>query len=196
MDSDVHKTQKENQSDTKPLTATEHLGSSNNNSATKTEAELVSDQFAELITVESTLQEKHLNDEIESMLLKITEFMEVVEMIRSDTNICVISNLPLVTEKSEKLQETFDRIDSLEIFVNHVSKTLKELEAQAEVAEAHFSSFASIKKKLFGALSNIGRKHQDTSLQHQTTPTEPRQAFEAVDIFSTEEFFPVPEAND
>lgn len=38
----------------------------------------------------------------------------------------------------------------------HIDDSLIKMEAQVDVAEAHFNTFASLKKRLFGALSSIG----------------------------------------
>lgn len=40
--------------------------------------------------------------------------------------------------------------------VANIDKTLADLEQQADYAESHLNSFASLKKRFLGALSNIG----------------------------------------
>lgn len=40
--------------------------------------------------------------------------------------------------------------------VANINETLTQLERQADHAESHLNSFASLKKKFFGALSSIG----------------------------------------
>lgn len=45
---------------------------------------------------------------------------------------------------------------SLQILLTNIDEVLKQLEAQAQMAENHFSTFTNLKKKLFGALANLG----------------------------------------
>ncbi|KAF6034589.1 BLOC1S4 [Bugula neritina] len=103
------------------------------------EFEPLASQISELVTVDSTAEEKKLNDEIDLMLHKISEFMEILEMIRSDTNMCVNSTLPLITEKSRALEQTFDRIDKLEHFLYSQEEDAGSPEQHREKSPRHES---------------------------------------------------------
>ncbi|WAR12961.1 BL1S4-like protein [Mya arenaria] len=114
---------------------------------------------------------------IDEMLTKLDEFGGLVDSIRSDTSLCVETNVRNIQTKCEQMKQIFARVDQLEAFVSLVKQNVNTVEECVNKAESDMSSFPSL-KKVFSSL--VGSKKQSQNKEKLT--------FNPPDIFLTEDF--------
>ncbi|KAK6174677.1 hypothetical protein SNE40_017910 [Patella caerulea] len=119
-------------------------------------------------------------ESIEGMLTKLDEFCGLVDLIRSDTNLCLNTTLPRIHEKSNEIRNVFEKIDNLEKFVGIVKQNVNMMEEKVNDAEKEVGdSFGSgIMKKLSSIVSskkNVEKK---------------KYVYEEPVIFNTDDYFP------
>ncbi|XP_050398045.2 biogenesis of lysosome-related organelles complex 1 subunit 4 [Patella vulgata] len=119
-------------------------------------------------------------ESIEGMLTKLDEFCGLVDLIRSDTNLCLNTTLPRIHEKSSEIRNIFEKIDNLEKFVGIVKQNVNMMEEKVNDAEKEVGgSFGSgIMKKLssiVGSKKNVEKK---------------KYVYEEPVIFNTDDYFP------
>ena len=141
--------------------------------------------YSHYITPRTQNDAKALDDSIEELLTKLEEYCGLVDIVRSDTTLCLKRTLPEIRSKSESMKAVFDRIDEMEVFVGMVKAHVATMEALLDQAEAEMSS-STVKKFLSAMPSIFGRKSQPRTER-------PLSKFEPPEVFRTEDYFPKPE---
>ena len=101
------------------------------------------------------------------------EFYGLIEMIRSDSNLCLDQMTASVHAKMGQCAELFRMIDKLERIVRHVSLQLSLMEGEVSKAEKMMGKKKNPVSKLFSFISN-----QSGSSRYSYVPP---------DIFKTED---------
>ncbi|KAL3858594.1 hypothetical protein ACJMK2_008866 [Sinanodonta woodiana] len=107
--------------------------------------------YSDFLDIDSSREQQKFNDSIEEMLTKLEEFSGLVDMIRSDTSLCMNKTLPLIKEKCDGMKKIFTRIDRLEAFAAFLRERLKVMEECVNKAESEMGSLSGI-KKMFSSL--------------------------------------------
>ncbi|XP_059178257.1 uncharacterized protein LOC131957451 isoform X2 [Physella acuta] len=147
----------------------------------------IATDFSKFLNFNVVKEESKFNDSIEMMLTKLDEYFSLVDMIRSDTSLCLSTTLPQIQEKCVEMEAVFERIDKLEAFVNMVRECVAATEEKVTKAENDLTTVGGLVKKL---TSFVSLKKPPA----QAKPKKPE--FIPANIFSTQEFFPHPTAED
>lgn len=131
--------------------------------------------YARYLEVDASKQRQSFYDSCEEMLTKLDEFGGLVDMIRSDTSLCVDKTVPQIQEKCENMKQIFERIDKLEMFVNIVKQNVNTMEECVNKAENDMGAFSGFRKMFSSFVSQ--KKPQDTKL-----------TYDPPEIFVTEEY--------
>lgn len=108
--------------------------------------EEVTNEYSKYLNFDVSKEQGRFTESIESMLTKLDEFCGLVDMIRSDTTLCLTKTMPEIQARCHEMQEMFDRIDRLEAFVAVVRKDVNAMEECVSKAENELSSGTLIKK--------------------------------------------------
>ena len=141
--------------------------------------------YAQYITPRTKPDVQALDDSIDELLTKLDEYCGLVDIVRSDTTLCLNRTLPEIQKKSEAMKDVFKRVDQLEVFVGMVKAQVATVEGLLDQAESEMST--STVKKFLSAVSLFGRKSQPKTERHLSK-------FEPPELFKTEDFFPKQEA--
>ncbi|CAD5121645.1 DgyrCDS10139 [Dimorphilus gyrociliatus] len=133
--------------------------------------------YSSYIQVDSSEEIKRFDDEIDGLMNKLDDFVNLIELIREDSTCCYGQILPLVETQLESLDPVFNSIDKLEILIDTIKKQMNTLEGQVSTAESHFGTFSGIKKSFLGRL--FGKKQLNEEIPKYVRP----------EIFKTEDFF-------
>ncbi|XP_064598992.1 biogenesis of lysosome-related organelles complex 1 subunit 4-like [Liolophura sinensis] len=125
------------------------------------------------------------------MLIKLDEFCGLVDMIRSDTALCLYRTMPEIQEKCKEIQVIFGKIDKLEAFVTAVKRNVSEVEDRVNKAEADMGSLSGIKKMLSSiSIPSFMSPKKSANKQKTEGKVDKGLRFEALEIFETDRFFP------
>lgn len=91
--------------------------------------------FASYMKVDVSSQVKTYEDIIEDMLVRLDEFCQTADMIRSESGMFMTDLLPRIVAQSKDLPAMFEKIDQLERFVVVVQKNVDQLEEKVNKAE-------------------------------------------------------------
>ncbi|KAL8616353.1 hypothetical protein ACOMHN_032207 [Nucella lapillus] len=114
-----------------------------------------------------TKEQGKFSESIESMLTKLEEFCGLVDMIRSDTSLCLAKTMPEIQSRCQEMQDMFGRIDRLEAFVAVVKKDVTTMEECVTKAENDLNSGTLI-KRLSSLVSS--KKSSSSAPKAQFTP--------------------------
>ncbi|KAL5021838.1 hypothetical protein ScPMuIL_000993 [Solemya velum] len=143
-------------------------------------AEAMCAEYAQYIITDSSKEQEKFHEAIDEMLTKLDEFGGLVDMIRSDTTLCLNKTLPEIQQKSLQMQKIFDRVDKMEAFVGVVRHNIANMEDVVSKAEDDLGSLSGIKKMLSSFVSPKRTKSKGK---------DQKCTYEPVDIFSTQTFF-------
>ncbi|XP_070575387.1 biogenesis of lysosome-related organelles complex 1 subunit 4-like [Ptychodera flava] len=127
-----------------------------------------------------------LEDSIEEMLMRLEEFISLVDMIRAESSLSLNRTIPEIYTKSLEMKRIFEKIDQLEVFVARVRQDVSVLEEQVNTAEdeLELGSLSSIKK----AFSSLPIPFKQT----KKAPSKPKaevKKYKPPEIFRSEDFF-------
>ncbi|KAK7114305.1 biogenesis of lysosome-related organelles complex 1 subunit 4-like [Littorina saxatilis] len=134
--------------------------------------------YSRFLSFDVAKEQGKFSESIETMLTKLEEFCGLVDMIRSDTSLCLSKTMPEIQSKCEEMEEMFDRIDCLESFVGVVKKDVTAMEESVGKAETELTSGTLIKK-----LSSLV-----TSKKSSSAKTTQKPQFTPPHIFHTERY--------
>ncbi|KAK0062740.1 biogenesis of lysosome-related organelles complex 1 subunit 4 [Biomphalaria pfeifferi] len=158
----------------------------------KTNDEITSEiasEFCKFLNFNVEKEETKFNDSVEMMLTKLDEFFSLVDMIRSDTSLCLTTTLPQIQEKCAEMEFIFDKIDKLEVFVNMVKDCVAATEDKVTKAENELGAIGGLVKKLTSFVS----LQKKSPLQAASKGKKPE--FIPPEIFSTEDYLSPPAFN-
>lgn len=138
--------------------------------------------FLKFLNFDNTKEETKFNDSVELMLTKLDEFFSLVDMIRSDTSLCLQNTMPDIQIKCKEMDAVFEKIDRLEEFVNIVKESVNSIEEKVNKAESDLGTVGGFIKKLS---SFISKKPSPALLPLRNKGPE----FIPPEIFSTKDYF-------
>ncbi|XP_005111220.1 biogenesis of lysosome-related organelles complex 1 subunit 4 [Aplysia californica] len=140
----------------------------------------MSGEFNKFLNLNMEKEEKKFNDSVEMMLTKLDEFFSLVDMIRSDTTLCLSTTVPDIQAKCQEIEAVFEKIDKLEDFVAIVRECVSATEEKVNKAETDLGAVGGLVKKL---TSFVSKK------KNPAHPRGGRTDYVPVNIFSTDQFF-------
>ncbi|XP_053323087.1 biogenesis of lysosome-related organelles complex 1 subunit 4 [Spea bombifrons] len=143
---------------------------------------LQADQKTEIETLEKCL---------EDLLIRVDEFVGMLDMIRNDTSQVVNENVPQIYTKAAEMRKLYQKIDLLEAFVKKVGSNVALMEEKVTQAETHLGTFPNPFKKMFQNLSAAPffSPTKQSSPRAQLPRTQ-QARYEPPVIFKTEDHFP------
>lgn len=145
---------------------------------------VLANDYANFISVDASKEKQSFYNSIDEMLTRLDEFGGLVDTVRSDTSLCVDTNVKNIQAKCEEMSSIFARVDQLEAFIAMVHKNVNVMEECVNKAESEMGSFSGL-KKIFTSL--VGKK---------TSQQKDLQQFQPPDIFITEEYLRPSSAGD
>ncbi|ELT88198.1 hypothetical protein CAPTEDRAFT_228865 [Capitella teleta] len=146
--------------------------------------EALANDYAKLLDMDIEKEKQQLDDGIEEMLTKLDEFCGLVDVIRSDSTLCLTRTLPEIQRKSHEMNVIFERIDKLEAFVNLINTQVSAMNDQVTLAEDQIGSSRGFKK----VLNNFSLPF--FSKKTETPPTPPAtHDYTPIEIFKTSDYF-------
>ncbi len=107
------------------------------------------------------------------------EFCGLLEIIRTDNNICLEQVLKKVHEKSLIMDQIYHKIDKLQEFVQIVKKSVDDMEEEVTKAEQLFGNNNKVKKFLSSFISSSSSK---------PSTSQRKAKYEPKDIFITSDY--------
>ncbi|XP_048255010.1 biogenesis of lysosome-related organelles complex 1 subunit 4-like [Haliotis rufescens] len=114
--------------------------------------DLASD-YSKYMSFDLTREHGKFSESIEDMLTKLDEFCGLVDMIRSDTTLCLNKTVPDIHGKCTEMEVIFEKIDKLEAFVGVVKQSVGKMEESVSKAEDDFGSLGGFMKKISSIVS-------------------------------------------
>ncbi|XP_013392628.1 biogenesis of lysosome-related organelles complex 1 subunit 4 [Lingula anatina] len=143
--------------------------------------------YASYLQVDSSREKHQFEESVEDMLTRLDEFCGLVDLIRSDSTLCLKTTLPKIQAKSAEMEKMFERIDKLESFVSLVKQNLNATEEQVSKAEDELGSFSSFKKMLnsFSVPSFLSSKKPSTPVKAAKETYSPLEVIDCNNFFSS-----------
>ncbi|XP_060721543.1 biogenesis of lysosome-related organelles complex 1 subunit 4 [Tachysurus vachellii] len=126
-----------------------------------------------------------LEKSLEDMLIRVDEFVGMLDMIRNDTSQIVNISLPQIHKKAEDMRQIYRKIDKLEAFVKMVAANVSVMEEQVIEAEGEARTLPGAFKKIFRTMNVSGFLNKPSSPKRA-----PQQHQEIPSVFRTDDFFP------
>ncbi|TSK28285.1 Asparagine synthetase [glutamine-hydrolyzing] [Bagarius yarrelli] len=128
-----------------------------------------------------------LEKSLEEMLVRVDEFVGMLDMIRNDTSQMVNVSLPQIHRKAEDMRQIYRKIDKLEAFVKMVAANVDVMEEQVIEAEGEARTLPGAFKKIFRTMNVSGFLNKPSSPKRAA---QPQQHQEIPPVFRTDDFFP------
>ncbi|KAJ7991383.1 hypothetical protein DPEC_G00283240 [Dallia pectoralis] len=122
-----------------------------------------------------------LEKSLEEMLIRVDEFVGMLDMIRNDTSQIVNGNLPQIHRKSEEMRQIYRKIDKLDAFVKMVGANVNAMEEQVTQAEGEQGTLPGAFRKMFRTMSVPGFLNKPASPRRQ-------QQRELPPVFRTDDY--------
>ncbi|XP_039592803.1 biogenesis of lysosome-related organelles complex 1 subunit 4 [Polypterus senegalus] len=126
---------------------------------------------------------QNLEMSLEEMLVRVDEFVGMLDMIRNDTSQVVNDNLPQIYRKAEEMRAVYRKIDNLDAFVKMVGCNVAVMEEEVTQAEANLGTLPGTFKKFLRAIS------APTFLNKTASPRRQQSQHNAMQVFSTDDYF-------
>ncbi|XP_068093106.1 biogenesis of lysosome-related organelles complex 1 subunit 4-like isoform X2 [Hyperolius riggenbachi] len=97
---------------------------------------------------------ENLEKSLEDLLVRVDEFVGMLDMIRNDTSQVVNEKVPQIYTKAAEMRRLYQKIDVLETFVKKVGSDVALMEEQVTQAETNLGTFPNPLKKIFQNLSS------------------------------------------
>ncbi|XP_067651272.1 biogenesis of lysosome-related organelles complex 1 subunit 4-like [Haliotis asinina] len=144
--------------------------------------DLASD-YSKYMSFDLTREQGKFNESIEDMLTKLDEFCGLVDMIRSDTTLCLNKTVPDIQSKCAEMEAIFEKIDKLEAFVGVVKQSVGKMDELVSKAEDDFGSIGGFMKKISSIVSP--KRSQDPDRRSK------QPGFVQPEIFNTSDYLGV-----
>ncbi|XP_028673012.1 biogenesis of lysosome-related organelles complex 1 subunit 4 [Erpetoichthys calabaricus] len=126
---------------------------------------------------------QNLEMSLEEMLVRVDEFVGMLDMIRNDTSQVVNDNLPQIYRKAEEMRAVYQKIDNLDAFVKMVGRNVAVMEEEVTQAEANLGTLPGTFKKFLRAIS------APTFLNKTASPRRQQSQHSTMRVFSTDDYF-------
>ncbi|KAE8598096.1 hypothetical protein XENTR_v10016722 [Xenopus tropicalis] len=128
-----------------------------------------------------------LDKSLEDLLIRVDEFVGMLDMIRNDTSQVVNERIPQIHTKAAEMRHLYKKIDLLEAFVKMVGGNVTLMEEHIAQAETSVGSFSNPFKKMF---QNISSASFFSPPNKQTPARSQHSRYEPPSVFKTDDFFP------
>ncbi|XP_053570794.1 biogenesis of lysosome-related organelles complex 1 subunit 4 [Bombina bombina] len=133
---------------------------------------------------ESSTETETLEKSLEDLLIRVDEFVGMLDMTRNDTAQVINEKVPQIYTKAAEMKKLYQKIDSLEAFVKMVGNNVSLMEEQVARAEANLGTFPNpFKNFLRNSVAPLFSPNKSTSARQQPLQYEPPT------VFKTEEYF-------
>ncbi|KAM8966252.1 biogenesis of lysosome-related organelles complex 1 subunit 4-like [Pelodytes ibericus] len=124
---------------------------------------------------------------LEDVLIRVDEFVGMLDMIRNDTTQVVNEKVPDIYTKAVEMRKLYNKIDLLEAFVKKVGGNVSLMEEQVTQAETQLGTFPNTFKKIF---QNISASPLFSPTKQSSASRAPQARYEPPTVFKTEDHFP------
>ncbi|XP_075069275.1 biogenesis of lysosome-related organelles complex 1 subunit 4 [Mixophyes fleayi] len=129
---------------------------------------------------------ENLEKSLEDLLIRVDEFVGMLDMIRNDTSQVVNEKVPQIYTKAAEMRKLYQKIDLLEAFVKKVGSDVGLMEDQVTQAETNLGNFPNPLKKIF---QNISASPLFSPAKASSQRMQPAR-YDSPTVFKTEDFFP------
>lgn len=91
--------------------------------------------WSNLVNFETVSTDRQINDAVDSLLEKLDEFEQLLELCQSDANVVLFKHIPGMAEKFGQMQDTFEKIDKLEFMVATIKQDVDKMDKLLADAE-------------------------------------------------------------
>ncbi|XP_077348431.1 biogenesis of lysosome-related organelles complex 1 subunit 4 [Lithobates pipiens] len=130
---------------------------------------------------------ENLEKSLEDLLVRVDEFVGMLDMIRNDTSQVVNEKVPQIYTKAAEMRKLYQKIDLLEAFVKKVGGDVALMEEQVTHAETNLGTFPNPLKKIF---QNLSASPLFSPTKAASSPRTHQVRHEPPTVFKTEDFFP------
>ncbi|XP_039181403.1 biogenesis of lysosome-related organelles complex 1 subunit 4-like isoform X5 [Crotalus tigris] len=123
-----------------------------------------------------------LDKSLEDLLIRVDEFVGMLDMIRNDSSQVINESVPHIHAKAMEMKKLYRKIDKLEAFVKMIGSNVAGMEEQIIKAESDLGNFPNTLKKLLYTI-NVPSFLNKSPRQNQAL-------YEPLDLFKTEDYFP------
>ncbi|XP_026525740.1 biogenesis of lysosome-related organelles complex 1 subunit 4 [Notechis scutatus] len=124
-----------------------------------------------------------LDKSLEDLLIRVDEFVGMLDMIRNDSSQVINESVPHIHAKAMEMKKLYRKIDKLEAFVKMIGNNVAGMEEQIIKAESDLGNFPNTLKKLLYTINVPSFLNKSSSRQNQPL-------YEPLDLFKTEDYFP------
>ncbi|KAL7984454.1 hypothetical protein Chor_003024 [Crotalus horridus] len=89
-----------------------------------------------------------LDKSLEDLLIRVDEFVGMLDMIRNDSSQVINESVPHIHAKAMEMKKLYRKIDKLEAFVKMIGSNVAGMEEQIIKAESDLGNFPNTLKKL------------------------------------------------
>ncbi|XP_072008514.1 biogenesis of lysosome-related organelles complex 1 subunit 4-like [Engystomops pustulosus] len=139
-----------------------------------------------LLPAQQSSEMENLDKNLEDLLVRVDEFVGMLDMIRNDTSQVVNEKVPQIYSKAAEMRKLYQKIDLLEAFVKTVGSNVAQMEEQVTQAETNLGTFPNPLKKIFQNFSSSPLFSPSKAASPRTQPTR----YEPPTVFRTEDYFP------
>ncbi|XP_040289454.1 biogenesis of lysosome-related organelles complex 1 subunit 4-like [Bufo bufo] len=140
-----------------------------------------------LLPAQQSSEIENLEKSLEDLLVRVDEFVGMLDMIRNDTSQVVNEKVPQIYTKAAEMRKLYQKIDLLEAFVKRVGSNVAQMEEQVTQAETNLGTFPNPLKKIFQNFSSSPLFSPSKAASSQRT--QPAR-YEPPTVFRTEDYFP------
>ncbi|KAM5157395.1 biogenesis of lysosome-related organelles complex 1 subunit 4-like [Mantella aurantiaca] len=128
-----------------------------------------------------------LEKSLEDLLVRVDEFVGMLDMIRNDTSQVVNERVPEIYTKAAEMRKLYQKIDLLEAFVKKVGGNVALMEEQVIQAETNVGTFPNPLKKIF---QNLSASPLFSPTKATPSPRTQQARYDPPSVFKTEDYFP------
>ncbi|KAM6453574.1 biogenesis of lysosome-related organelles complex 1 subunit 4 isoform 1-T1 [Liasis olivaceus] len=139
---------------------------------------------APMDSVASAGQIEALDKSLEDLLIRVDEFVGMLDMIRSDSSQVINESVPHIHAKAMEMKKLYRKIDKLEAFVKMIGDNVAGMEEQIIKAESDLGTFPNTLKKLLYTIN------MPSFLNKSSSSRQNQALYEPMDLFKTEDYFP------
>ncbi|XP_075684509.1 biogenesis of lysosome-related organelles complex 1 subunit 4-like isoform X1 [Rhinoderma darwinii] len=140
-----------------------------------------------LLPAQQSSEIENLEKSLEDLLVRVDEFVGMLDMIRNDTSQVVNEKVPQIYTKAAEMRKLYQKIDLLEAFVKRVGSNVAQMEEQVTQAETNLGTFPNPLKKIF---QNISSSPLFSPSKVTSSPRAQPRRYEPPTLFKTEDYFP------
>ncbi|KAM3835671.1 LOW QUALITY PROTEIN: biogenesis of lysosome-related organelles complex 1 subunit 4-like [Vipera latastei] len=123
-----------------------------------------------------------LDKSLEDLLIRVDEFVGMLDVIRNNSSQVINESVPHIHAKAMEMKKLYRKIDKLEAFVKRIGSNVAGMEEQIIKAEFDLGNFPNTLKKSYTI--NV------PSFLNKSSSRQDQALYEPLDLFKTEDYFP------